>query len=87
MDCIISHVVSPYLLLIKAEERLFFTLSACAAKRTQALSLGEAEGNFIVYPFSNPFLLCRDGSKLAEFTPSSYETAHRLDVTMVITKL
>jgi hypothetical protein len=43
--------------LIKSEERLFLPSSACADTRAQALGLGEAEGNEIIFYFSNSSLL------------------------------
>jgi hypothetical protein len=47
----------------------------------------EVEGNVMVFPFSNSSLLRLHANKIAEITPCSYETAHRLDVTMVIAKV
>jgi hypothetical protein len=41
----------------------------------------------MVFYFSNPSLPRRHADNLADFTPSRYETTHRLDVTMVIEKV
>jgi len=42
--------------LIKSEERLLLPSSACADTRAQALGLGEAEGNEIIFNFSDSSL-------------------------------
>ena len=59
------------------------------ADTSAGIGVGEAEveGNVIVFPSSNPSLLRLHANKIAEFTLSRYETAHRLDVTMVIAKV
>ena len=51
MDDVISHVGSPYLLLINAEERLFFPRRQRLRPHSGAFAgagVGEAEGNEIV---------------------------------------
>ena len=54
-----------------------------------SVGVGEAEGLGQRYtlPFIQSFSSRRHAYNLAEFTPSRYETAHRLDVTMVISKV
>jgi hypothetical protein len=76
----------------KSEERLFFPRRQRLLRYADtgaSVEVGEAEveGNVMVFPISNSSLLCLHANKIAEFTPSRYETAHRLDVTMVIAKM